>query len=133
VAQFGISHNIPDGITVKRQIATGYKERRDFCIGSLLKMLIDYSPVDRGEFKGAWRVSGSSPERNHDGVLDPNGEATLSKGLAALRGISAFGHVHINNTAPHFGPLERGHSGQAPAGVVRVIVPVFKAIFKDIQ
>jgi len=133
MSNFGISHNIPGGVVVKRQLEKHYKERRDFCIGSLLRMLIDYSPVDTGEFKGSWRVSGGGPVTLHEMILDPGGAATLERGLAALRSIHAFGHVHINNTAPHFPALEDGHSGQAPAGVMRVIVPAFKAIFKDVQ
>lgn len=133
MAQFGITHNVPNGVQIKRQLEKGYKARRDFCVGQLLSMLIEYSPVDTGEYKGSWRVSGGEPVREHEYSIDTTGSATLARGMADLMSISAWGHVYINNTAPHFGALEDGHSQQAPAGVVRVIVPAFKAIFGDVQ
>lgn len=128
-----VNSNIPSAAVVKRQIEKGYKERRDFLVARLLRMLIGYTPVDSGEARGSWRVSGGGPATNHVKRLDPDGDATYAEQVAILQSIPAFGDVHLSNTAPHFPSLERGHSGQAPAGVLRVIVPAFNAIFEDVR
>lgn len=127
-----INSNIPSSVQVKRELSKGYAERRNFVIGSLFKMLVGYTPVDRGEAKGSWRISAGAPSKLQPDRLDPDGSTTIKEELGLLRGLHPFAHIFITNTAPHFPALEKGWSGQAPAGVMRVIVPAFKAIFEDV-
>jgi hypothetical protein len=40
-----IQHNVPTAIVAKREIAKGFKERRDFLLRQFLRMVIGYTPV----------------------------------------------------------------------------------------
>lgn len=82
--------------------------------------VVDMSPVDTGRFKGNWNIAYGSPDLTVTTNLDPSGSEAKSKALAA----ASYGgqSVYITNNLPYAIPLEYGHSGQAPQGMVRVTV-----------
>lgn len=127
-----ISSNLPTAVQAKRRLEEGYRVLRNTRISELLKMLVYRTPVATGEARGSWRVTGGAPAQSHEGTLDPEGAATVAKGVHALEGIHHFAHVHLSNTAPHFKFLEEGSSQQAPTGVIRVVLPAFKGMHKDV-
>lgn len=83
--------------------------------------VVDMSPVDTGRFKGNWNIAYGSPDLTVTTDVDPSGSETKSKALAAAASYSGQ-DVYITNNLPYATPLEYGHSGQAPQGMVRVTV-----------
>ena len=82
-----------------------------------------------GRFRGNWQYG------NYEGAgipvgeldnIDPTGEATQAALAAAIPDKAAgLRHVLINNV-PYAMALERGHSGQAPEGIVGLAVVEFQ-------
>lgn len=70
--------------------------------------VVTRSPVDTGLFKGSWGIQEGTPYN-----VQPSGLDT------ALRW-NGDGSVFIANNLPYAVPLEYGHSGQAPNGIVRI-------------
>jgi hypothetical protein len=128
-----IRHNLPTGVEAKRAIVAGYKKLRDLRIAKLLAMLVLYTPVDKGEARGGWRVTAGGPAREPEGTLDPDGSATIARGIASLEGIHHFANVYVSNPVPHMVFLEEGSSDQAPVGVIRVVLPAFKGMHGDVS
>ena len=83
--------------------------------------VVDMSPVDTGRFKGNWNIAYGSPDLTVTTNLDPSGSDAKSKALAAAASYNGQS-VYITNNLPYAIPLEYGHSGQAPQGMVRVTV-----------
>lgn len=86
--------------------------------------LIYRSPVDTGRFRANWFYSFNA--------LDPT--ATEGVGSTTVNGIegvpeqAARGVHYIQNNLPYAMALERGHSPQAPGGLVGITVAVFDGI-----
>lgn len=105
--------------TVLRKVAL------DAFAGVLLR-----SPVDTGRFRSNWRIGINKIDfRTTVGVRARSQGATGGGGMT--RGETAEGRARINravfgntifitNNLPYAGRLERGHSKQAPRGVLRV-------------
>jgi hypothetical protein len=93
----------------------------------LFTRVIMRSPVDTGRFRGNWQVAiGSVP----DGVLDlddKSGTATISAASATAAGVKAGEIIYLVNNLPYGPSLERGHSQQAPTGMVGITVAEFQA------
>lgn len=101
--------------------------------------LIYRSPVDTGRFRGNWFYSLDGPDAQTVG-------ATVADAAAIYQGASsstypttvnnmaqmprsASGHIHyLQNNLPYAWALERGHSGQAPNGMVGLTIQDFAAI-----
>ena len=83
--------------------------------------VVDMSPVDTGRFKGNWNIAYGSPDLTVTTNTDPSGSEAKSKALAAAASYAGQS-VYITNNLPYAIPLEYGHSGQAPQGMVRVTV-----------
>ena len=92
----------------------------------LLKRVVMKSPVDTGRFRANWQVGiGSADETTID---EATGKGKHYVNDAVRRGSDKLGDldfgiaVHVSNNLPYAGPLEDGHSGQAPAGVLGISV-----------
>ena len=86
------------------------------------------TPVDTGFARASWWVSiGAAPDGQPGGdaiVLGPGGnvagQGALNAATLAILGVKAGQSVWILNGAHYIKWLEYGHSGQAPAGFVRL-------------
>lgn len=90
--------------------------------------VIRLSPVDTGKFKANWQFSTSTPDSAIIEDFDKAGNETLAK-LIREAGQLTYGQTaYIFNNLPYANPLEYGHSGQAPQGMVRITLARFKEI-----
>lgn len=97
-----------------------------------LRMIIWLSPVDTGRFRGNWQVQIGSVPDGELYLVDPAGDATLSKGTAVAMGLTEGDIVYIANNLPYAMRLENGWSKQAPAGMVAVTVGQFGSILMQV-
>lgn len=78
------------------------------------------SPVDTGHFVHNWQFGiGYVPQNEIEGT-DPGRSATLAKLTQMIRLSLPGGFVYFANMTPYAAYLERGHSKQAPSGMIRV-------------
>lgn len=87
---------------------------------ALLNEIVLRSPVDTGRFRGNNIVSVGAPVYTSTVNVDPTGAATLQAGVRVVTGLEPYTQVFIQNNLPYAGPLEDGHSQQAPAGIYAV-------------
>lgn len=91
----------------------------------LLSRIVLRSPVDTGRFRGHWDVGINHWPEGLTGRRDPNGAATIGAGSAIIAQVKAGDVVYLANNLPYGPALERGHSKQAPSGIVGVTVAEF--------
>jgi len=79
------------------------------------------TPVDEGVARGNWYPSVSQPSNNVSlGTADKSGNKSISA-AASVAGSLKLGDVAwFTNNLPYILPLENGHSGQAPEGMVDI-------------
>ncbi|MDT4824990.1 hypothetical protein FQZ97_582580 [compost metagenome] len=87
---------------------------------NILGQIVLRSPVDTGRFKANNQVSVGQPIFYSVDRYDKDGQETLAHGEAALATLAPYSVVYIQNNLIYAGPLEDGHSGQAPAGIYGV-------------
>jgi hypothetical protein len=88
---------------------------------NLLEGVVIMTPVDTGRAKGNWFVTILAPRLDYDWAKsDPTGQETINAGTAELQRLQNYGAIYLTNNLPYIVPLEKGHSRQAPAGMVRV-------------
>lgn len=88
-----------------------------------------------GRLRGNWAVSigvpGASPGAGPD--RSPRGRATVARESAQINAADGEQPIYIMNSLPYVRVIEyEGHSGQAPAGMVRVTVTEMQAVVADI-
>jgi hypothetical protein len=80
------------------------------------------TPFDTGRARGGWILTIGTPSAETNTPLDPSGAGAISQAAGAVRGFQAgrgvLGSIFITNNVEYILPLERGHSAQAPAGMV---------------
>ena len=104
----------------------------------LLRKVTMKSPVDTGRFRANWMVGiGAADESTIDEPTSKRGKIkykndAVSRGSRVLGGYRdiAQGAVHISNNLPYASPLENGHSGQAPLGILGISVEEINAALK---
>lgn len=78
-----------------------------------------------GHFRANWHLSIGAPDLSVIAGVDPTGEATQGRIIAAVPD-EAAGHVYyLQNNLPYARRLEEGWSRQAPAGMVGLTVVEF--------
>lgn len=87
---------------------------------ALLNEIVLRSPVDTGRFRGNNIVSVGAPVYTSTVNVDPTGAETIQNGVREVTGLEPYTQVFIQNNLPYAGPLEDGHSQQAPAGIYAV-------------
>lgn len=121
---------------------------RKLALDGFRKVLLR-SPVDTGRFRSSWRVAVNG--------LDDSVAEELPKDTASAAGVSQgsdptpteiargndilsarFGDtINITNNLPYAVPIEEGHSGQAPQGVLRLsfdeLVAEFGAVVDKVR
>jgi len=86
------------------------------------------TPVDEGRARGNWYPSINSPSSEVN--EDSKGAAASLGRLGGVVGGAKLGQViWMTNNLPYILPLENGHSGQAPDGMVEVNVQRAAATF----
>ena len=86
----------------------------------MAKHIIQRTPFDTGNAKGAWVAGVNSVPTAGETPNDEGGAATLAR-IAAVINTAKVGDVHTCvNGANYAAALEYGRSEQAPAGMVRV-------------
>lgn len=87
-----------------------------------------------GRFRGNWQYgnyAGAGIPMSETGVIDPSGEDTQGVIAAAIPNKAAgIRHILINNV-PYAMALERGHSTQAPSGMVGLAIVEFQQSVDD--
>jgi len=101
-----------------RQHVLTYQKKLAF---DVLEGIVVMTPVDTGRAKGNWFVTLVAPAVEYDWAKrDPGGGVTISEGSTRIQALSAYGAIYITNNLPYIVPLEKGHSRQSPAGMVRL-------------
>ena len=73
-----------------------------------------------GRFRANWQIGIGVANDTVTGDIDRAGGATISRLTAVAKAVKAGGVVYITNSLPYAQRLERGHSKQAPRGMVRL-------------
>lgn len=80
-----------------------------------------------GRFRGSWMLGvGAVP--SGPGAIDPAGEATVGRIIAAIPEKAAGKVFYLGNTAPYGERIEDGWSRQAPTGLVALTAMEFGSI-----
>lgn len=87
-----------------------------------------------GRFRGNWQVSFNTQPTGELDRVDPGGKATVAAGAAVVATFNAAQHqtIWLVNNLPYAGPLEHGHSTQAPAGMVGITVTEFQTLARQV-
>lgn len=71
-----------------------------------------------GRFRGNWQLGVGSIPGGVSARIDPDGLETVTAAIAEIPRDAAGRVYYYVNNLPYSQRLERGHSGQAPAGIV---------------
>lgn len=141
--------SIPIGPWVQRAKGDLRKAARMIAL-ELFSKIIVRSPVDTGRFRGNWmigiaiipiatRAEGFGPSRSDGGegggLRGANASAAYGvaiQQIANLGGYSLGQTISFRNTLPYAVKLEKGWSGQAPQGVVKVTVMEFGGVVRSV-
>jgi hypothetical protein len=91
------------------------------------KRVVLRTPVDTGRARANWSVSEGSPVTYSVSENDKSGTATLRKASDGVEAWECTGSIFLANNLAYIAPLEFGHSGQAPNGMVRITVAEMQA------
>lgn len=101
----------------------------------LFKRVILRTPVDTGRARANWGVTIAKPRLDSPAepnvtYVDENGQAAVGKAAEEVFRWEPEKQesIFLTNNVPYIGALEYGHSQQAPAGMVRVVVEEFDGI-----
>ena len=95
------------------------------------RSVIRKSPVDTGRFKVNWQYgTGEMPTGTTD-IHDESGQGTIAHIVGQVPQ-QAAGKLHfIVNNLPYSIALERGHSSQAPQGMVGLTITEYQALVQQ--
>lgn len=99
---------------------------------TLLRKVIQKSPVDSGRFRGNWQLEVGAEPSGTLNVVNRAAKGTMptetfSPAAASVQKALPFEPIYIVNNLPYAQALENGHSKQAPAGVLAVSVAELRA------
>ena len=112
----------------KDRVKRGLRDRADKLVRGVgleaASRLIRRTPVDKGRARGNWNVAIGEMDRSHDeSILDPQGAEALRMAQATILGEFRAGQtLFVTNSLPYVPELDRGHSKQAPQGMVALTV-----------
>lgn len=95
----------------------------------LLTGIVLGTPVNTGRAAGNWQVTIGAPAEGTTEKTDPGRSATIADGSTVIGSAPAFTNVYITNNLPYIQALERGHSLQAPQGMVQINVDRVVGVF----
>jgi hypothetical protein len=112
----------------------------------IFSRIIVKTPVDTGRARGNWMIDinrapegmltvGFGPGVAEGGDRGANASAAQANAMLQAERLVRFrvgATISIRNTLPYIVKLEHGHSGQAPAGMVKVTLQEVGAIVADV-
>lgn len=122
----------------KDRVVEGIRERANKLVrGVALEgaaRLIQRTPVDTGRARGNWNVAVGEIDPTHSmDFEDPQGSAALQGAQAVILGeFEAGDRLYLTNSLPYVPELERGHSKQAPQGMVAVTASEMRPLVKKV-
>ena len=125
-----VDFNLESESSVRGRLTSGYRGRRNFLVYELFSLIVYQTPYKTGLARGNWRITvGQRPS----GAIDrkDEGEGVIISEISSLKGSSVFANIFISNNLHYIEDLEEGSSGQAPSGILRVVVPAFRAMNQD--
>ena len=81
-----------------------------------------------GKARGGWQVMINRSTESDINRIDPSGTGTIASGLAVIKRAGPFDTVQIFNNTPYILELERGHSRQAPHGMISLTVAQLRTL-----
>lgn len=118
-----------------QQFADETMERADSIfrdvVMSMAGVIVRLSPVDTGNFKGAWRLSIDGYDTSVPETPDKQGGEVLARMLAEVGNLTFGQAAFLQNNLPYAVPLEFGHSAQAPTGIVRIAQAQFQQLVQQ--
>jgi hypothetical protein len=94
-----------------------------------LRRLVMKTPVDTGRARGNWQVSINEDTDKALDTKDKSGNSTIEKGKHKIDKMG-LGVCYVTNNVEYIEELERGHSRQAPAGMLAVTYEELGAILE---
>lgn len=98
---------------------------------SMAGVIVRLSPVDTGNFKGAWRLSIDGYDTSVPETPDKQGGEVLARMLAEVGNLTFGQAAFLQNNLPYAVPLEYGHSTQAPSGIIRIAQAQFQQLVQQ--
>jgi hypothetical protein len=99
----------------------------------LFRSIVMKTPADTGRARASWTIAIKQPDRtvapeglNTSAVSSPDALAA-AKATQGLTALQPYEPVWISNNLPYIGPLEQGHSKQAPNGMVALSIEEIQA------
>lgn len=118
-----------------QQFADETMERADSIfrdvVMSMAGVIVRLSPVDTGNFKGAWRLSIDGYDTTVPETPDKQGGEVLARMLAEVGNLTFGQAAYLQNNLPYAVPLEFGHSTQAPSGIIRIAQAQFQQLLQQ--
>jgi hypothetical protein len=110
----------------------------------LFRRVIYKTPVDKGPARASWQVTIGTPATGTVKLSDKDGNATMSRAVAASAGFKAGDTIYLTSNLPYIMKLEEGgypdgpktvggFSRQAPAGMVGLTVQEFAQVVNQIS
>lgn len=99
---------------------------------TIFRGVVFRTPVDEGRARASWYVQNDSPSTEMMGKQKKLGKQNANQiALSRLRELRLlpFTKTYITNNLPYIVPLENGHSGQAPQGMVAITVAEYREGF----
>lgn len=90
----------------------------------LISRIVKRTPVDTGRARANWQLQFNEVNDAEVFEQDP-----VSAALSKLSNVGGLGTIYIFNNVPYIEALERGHSKQAPNGMVALSVAEVEAAF----
>lgn len=78
------------------------------------------TPVDEGRARGNWFPSLNTPSSEVSDKVDPSGSLAIAAATSTAASSKLGDIIWLTNNLPYILPLENGHSGQAPEGMVDI-------------
>lgn len=121
----------------KDRVATKVRDKSDKLVRSValeaLGRLIRRTPVDTGRARANWNVAIGDVDPTHDvDVMDPQGTVALQGGQQVIGEFRAGERLFLTNSIPYVPELERGHSKQAPQGMVAVTAAEMRPLVSQV-
>lgn len=94
----------------------------------LFGRIVKRTPVDTGRARASWTIAINQPDRSvadegtHPSMITAPEAAAASQATGALTDLKPYEPVWISNNLPYIEALEKGHSDQAPAGMVALSI-----------
>tara|TARA_B100001250_G_C19678722_1_gene734865 strand:+ start:421 stop:822 length:402 start_codon:yes stop_codon:yes gene_type:complete len=93
----------------------------------VLRGVVLKTPVDTGRARANWQLSINVPKTDVVNSKQKAGTKAITDGNRKLKLMKLGEDVYITNNLPYIGVLERGHSKQAPRGMVALTLAEIEA------